>query len=68
MFVPLFCKAMCNWHIKVFEHVFGVQCNGAISGIQAWVDCSNEQFSTCERHEVVLVIRSAQYSTVGVAF
>ena len=33
-----------------------------------WLDCSNEQFSTCERDEVFLVIRSAQYSRVGVAF
>ena len=33
-----------------------------------WVDCSNEQFSACERDEVVLVIRSAQSSRVGVAF
>ena len=33
-----------------------------------WIDCSNEEFSTSERHEVVLVIRNAQYSIVGVAF
>ena len=33
-----------------------------------WVDCSNEQFSACERDEIVLVIRSAQSSRVGVAF
>ena len=33
-----------------------------------WIDCSNEEFSTNERHEVVLVIRSAQSSIVGVPF
>ena len=33
-----------------------------------WIDCSNEEFLTFERHEVVLVIRSAQSSTAGVAF
>ena len=33
-----------------------------------WVDCSNEHFSACERDEIVLVIRSAQSSRVGVAF
>ena len=33
-----------------------------------WVDCSNEQFFACERDEIVLVIRSAQSSRVGVAF
>ena len=67
MFVPLLCKAMCNWNIKLFQHVFVVQCNRAICGYKQ-IDCSNEEFSTNESQEVVLVIRSAQSSIVGVAF
>ena len=33
-----------------------------------WIDCWKEQFSTSKRHEIVLVVRSAQSSIVGVPF
>ena len=33
-----------------------------------WIYCWKEEFSTSERHELVIFIRSAQYSTVGVPF
>ena len=64
--VPLFYKQCAIGILSCFSMCLLCSATELFVGYK-WIDCSNEEFSTCERNEVVLVIRSAQSSTVDVA-